>query len=183
MNSDGHRTRTLPLIVVLGIITAFDAMAIDLIRRCVRKWSRPPRPTHRARKIHPGPTDGPEQGTPVDSGLCRGPPAASDRLEQFGRQALRPMVHAVVVVIRSRIFCCRLQDRRLAYYGDGHFAGGTILVRPSRHVHENPRNRREAEDKPDGLTASESPLALRIRVRLLPQRQPNRHPRHIEALA
>ena len=30
MNSDGHRTRTLPLIVVLGVITAFDAMAIDL---------------------------------------------------------------------------------------------------------------------------------------------------------
>ena len=30
MNSDGHPTRTLPLIVVLGIITAFDAMAIDL---------------------------------------------------------------------------------------------------------------------------------------------------------
>jgi hypothetical protein len=26
MNSDGHRT--LPLIVVLGVITAFDAMAI-----------------------------------------------------------------------------------------------------------------------------------------------------------
>jgi MFS transporter, DHA1 family, multidrug resistance protein len=30
MNSAGHRTRTLPLIVVLGVITAFDAMAIDL---------------------------------------------------------------------------------------------------------------------------------------------------------
>jgi DHA1 family bicyclomycin/chloramphenicol resistance-like MFS transporter len=30
MNSDGHRTNTLPLIVVLGVITAFDAMAIDL---------------------------------------------------------------------------------------------------------------------------------------------------------
>ena len=30
MNSDGHRTRTLPLIVVLGVITAFDATAIDL---------------------------------------------------------------------------------------------------------------------------------------------------------
>ena len=30
MNSDEHRTRTLPLIVVLGVITAFDAMAIDL---------------------------------------------------------------------------------------------------------------------------------------------------------
>ena len=30
MNSDGHRTHTLPLIVVLGVITAFDAMAIDL---------------------------------------------------------------------------------------------------------------------------------------------------------
>ena len=30
MNSYGHRTRTLPLIVVLGVITAFDAMAIDL---------------------------------------------------------------------------------------------------------------------------------------------------------
>jgi MFS transporter, DHA1 family, multidrug resistance protein len=30
MNSDGHRTRTLPLIMVLGAITAFDAMAIDL---------------------------------------------------------------------------------------------------------------------------------------------------------
>ena len=30
MNSDGHRTRTLPLIMVLGVITAFDAMAIDL---------------------------------------------------------------------------------------------------------------------------------------------------------
>ena len=30
MNSDGHRTRTRPLIVVLGVITAFDAMAIDL---------------------------------------------------------------------------------------------------------------------------------------------------------
>jgi hypothetical protein len=28
MNSDGHRTRTLPLIVVLRVITAFDAMAI-----------------------------------------------------------------------------------------------------------------------------------------------------------
>jgi MFS transporter, DHA1 family, multidrug resistance protein len=30
MNSDGHRTNRLPLIVVLGVITAFDAMAIDL---------------------------------------------------------------------------------------------------------------------------------------------------------
>ena len=30
MNSDGHRTPTLPLIVVLGVITAFDAIAIDL---------------------------------------------------------------------------------------------------------------------------------------------------------
>ena len=30
MNSDGPRTRTLPLIMVLGVITAFDAMAIDL---------------------------------------------------------------------------------------------------------------------------------------------------------
>jgi hypothetical protein len=30
MNSDEHRPRTLPLIVVLGVITAFDAMAIDL---------------------------------------------------------------------------------------------------------------------------------------------------------
>ena len=30
MNSDGHSTHTLPLIVVLGVITAFDAMAIDL---------------------------------------------------------------------------------------------------------------------------------------------------------
>jgi MFS transporter, DHA1 family, multidrug resistance protein len=30
LNSDGHRTHTLPLIVVLGVITAFDAMAIDL---------------------------------------------------------------------------------------------------------------------------------------------------------
>ena len=30
MNSNGHHTRTLPLIVVLGVITAFDAMAIDL---------------------------------------------------------------------------------------------------------------------------------------------------------
>jgi hypothetical protein len=29
-NSDGHRTHTLPLIVVLGVITAVDAMAIDL---------------------------------------------------------------------------------------------------------------------------------------------------------
>jgi hypothetical protein len=28
MNSDGHRTRTLPLIVALGVITVFDAMAI-----------------------------------------------------------------------------------------------------------------------------------------------------------
>jgi hypothetical protein len=28
MNSDGHRTCTLPLIVVLGVIAAFDAMAI-----------------------------------------------------------------------------------------------------------------------------------------------------------
>ena len=28
MNSDGHRTRTLPLIAVLRVITAFDAMAI-----------------------------------------------------------------------------------------------------------------------------------------------------------
>jgi hypothetical protein len=26
---DGHRPRTLPLIVALGFITAFDAMAID----------------------------------------------------------------------------------------------------------------------------------------------------------
>jgi hypothetical protein len=33
MNSDGHRTRTLPLIVVLGVTTAFDAMAIDLYLR------------------------------------------------------------------------------------------------------------------------------------------------------
>jgi hypothetical protein len=30
MNSDEHRPRTLPLIVVLGVITAFDATAIDL---------------------------------------------------------------------------------------------------------------------------------------------------------
>jgi MFS transporter, DHA1 family, multidrug resistance protein len=30
MNSDEHRPRTLPLIVVLGVITAFNAMAIDL---------------------------------------------------------------------------------------------------------------------------------------------------------
>jgi hypothetical protein len=30
MTFDGHRTRTLPLVVVLGLITAFDAMAIDL---------------------------------------------------------------------------------------------------------------------------------------------------------
>ena len=29
MNSHEHRTRALPLIVVLGVITAFDAMAID----------------------------------------------------------------------------------------------------------------------------------------------------------
>jgi hypothetical protein len=28
MNSDGHRNRTLPPIMVLGVITAFDAMAI-----------------------------------------------------------------------------------------------------------------------------------------------------------
>jgi hypothetical protein len=28
MNSDRHRTRTLPLIVVLGVITAFEAMVI-----------------------------------------------------------------------------------------------------------------------------------------------------------
>jgi MFS transporter, DHA1 family, multidrug resistance protein len=30
MNSDGHRAHTLPLIVVLAVITALDAMAIDL---------------------------------------------------------------------------------------------------------------------------------------------------------
>ncbi len=30
MNSDEHRPRTLPLITILGVITAFDAMAIDL---------------------------------------------------------------------------------------------------------------------------------------------------------
>jgi MFS transporter, DHA1 family, multidrug resistance protein len=30
MSPDGHCPRTLPLIVVLGVITAFDAMAIDL---------------------------------------------------------------------------------------------------------------------------------------------------------
>jgi hypothetical protein len=28
MNSDGHRTPTLPLIMVFGVITAFEAMAI-----------------------------------------------------------------------------------------------------------------------------------------------------------
>jgi MFS transporter, DHA1 family, multidrug resistance protein len=30
VNSDGRRIRTLPLIVVPGVITAFDAMGIDL---------------------------------------------------------------------------------------------------------------------------------------------------------
>jgi DHA1 family bicyclomycin/chloramphenicol resistance-like MFS transporter len=30
MISDGHRTHTLPLIVAPGVVTAFDAMAIDL---------------------------------------------------------------------------------------------------------------------------------------------------------
>ena len=30
MNSEGQRIRTLPLIVILGVFTAFEAMAIDL---------------------------------------------------------------------------------------------------------------------------------------------------------
>ena len=33
MNSDGHRTHTLPLIVVLGVITAFDANISHRVRR------------------------------------------------------------------------------------------------------------------------------------------------------
>jgi hypothetical protein len=40
MNSDGHRTHTLPLIVVLGVITAFDAMAIDLYLPAFRDIGR-----------------------------------------------------------------------------------------------------------------------------------------------
>jgi DHA1 family bicyclomycin/chloramphenicol resistance-like MFS transporter len=40
MNSDGHRTHTLPLIVVLGVITAFHAMAIDLYLPRHRTFSR-----------------------------------------------------------------------------------------------------------------------------------------------
>jgi MFS transporter, DHA1 family, multidrug resistance protein len=40
MNSNAHRTRTLPLIVVLGVTTAFDAMAIDLYLRGFRDIRR-----------------------------------------------------------------------------------------------------------------------------------------------
>jgi DHA1 family bicyclomycin/chloramphenicol resistance-like MFS transporter len=40
MSPDGHYPRTLPLIVVLGAISAFDAMAIDLYLPTVRDIGR-----------------------------------------------------------------------------------------------------------------------------------------------
>ena len=40
MSSDGRCPRTLPLIVVLGVITAFDAMAIDLYLSTFRDIGR-----------------------------------------------------------------------------------------------------------------------------------------------
>ena len=40
MSPDGHRPRTLPLIAVLGVITAFDAMAIDLYLPAFRDIGR-----------------------------------------------------------------------------------------------------------------------------------------------
>jgi MFS transporter, DHA1 family, multidrug resistance protein len=40
MSPDGHYPRTLPLIVVLGVISAFDAMAIDLYLRTLRDTGR-----------------------------------------------------------------------------------------------------------------------------------------------
>jgi MFS transporter, DHA1 family, multidrug resistance protein len=40
MSPDGHYPRTLPLIVDLGVITAFDAMAIDLYLPTLRDIGR-----------------------------------------------------------------------------------------------------------------------------------------------